>query len=154
MTERHKLTAAVHVLLTRDDDVLLLLRANTGFEDGNYGLIAGHIEPRERVIDAAIREAREEAGIELDPAAAYVCGVMHPNDAEGYVYFFVACDRWSGDVRNAEPDRCTELRWFAADALPDNVVPYVRRAIEKGPTTGPWFDSFGWPDESSSVEPT
>lgn len=143
MTERHTLIAAVHVLLMRDDDVLLLLRANTGFEDGNYGLIAGHMESREGVVDAAIREAREEAGIELDASAARVCGVMHPNDAEGYVYFFVACDRWSGDVRNAEPDRCTELRWFAVDALPDNVVAYVRRAIEKGAVEDSWFESFG-----------
>jgi hypothetical protein len=37
--------------------------------------------------------------------------------------------RCNGDVFNAEPDKCDELRWCASDALPNNTIPYVRRAI-------------------------
>jgi hypothetical protein len=31
------------------------------------------------------------------------------------------------------------------DALPENVIPYVQRALENY-QAGKWFDSFGWPE--------
>ena len=56
---------AVHLLLVKNDRVLLLRRYNTGYEDGNYSVVAGHIEGGEDLKTAMIREAREEAGIEI-----------------------------------------------------------------------------------------
>ncbi|MGD8997230.1 MAG: NUDIX hydrolase, partial [Anaerolineae bacterium] len=43
MTERFKLVSAVHLFLVRDGQVLLLRRSNTGYEDGNYSVVAGHL---------------------------------------------------------------------------------------------------------------
>ena len=43
---------AVYLLLIRDGQILLLRRYNTGYEDGNYGVIAGHVERDERVTTA------------------------------------------------------------------------------------------------------
>lgn len=60
--ERAHLIPAVHLFLMREDEVLLSLRENTGFQDGNYSVVAGHLDGGERVVEAAIREAREEAG--------------------------------------------------------------------------------------------
>src|SRR4051812_27606999 len=60
-----KMVVAVHLFLLRDDQVLLLRRQNTGYEDGNYSVIAGHVEGGEEIKAAMIREAREEAGITL-----------------------------------------------------------------------------------------
>jgi len=142
---RHAMPVAVHVLLVRDGEVLLLLRANTRYEDGNYSVIAGHVEPGERVFDTAVREAREEAGIEIDPAQLSIAGVMHRRADDERIDFFVTGRRWQGDVRNAEPEKCGELRWCALDALPANVIPYVRRALDLG-VDGPWFEAFGWDD--------
>ena len=56
---------AAYLLLVRDGQILLLRRYNTGHEDGNYGVIAGHMERDERVTTALIREGPEEAGIQL-----------------------------------------------------------------------------------------
>jgi 8-oxo-dGTP pyrophosphatase MutT (NUDIX family) len=140
---RHTLPVAVHVLLLRGSDVLLLLRANTGYEDGNYSVIAGHVEAGEQIVDTAIREAREEAGITVATNDVRVVGFMHCREVDEYIHFFVAVRRWSGEVRNAEPEKCAELRWFPLARLPDNIIPYVRRAIENGPD-GAWFDAFGW----------
>ena len=53
---------AVYLLLLREGQVLLLRRHNTGYEDGNYSVIAGHVEPGERITQALVREAAEEAG--------------------------------------------------------------------------------------------
>jgi len=57
----------VHVFLLRGEEVLLLCRSNTGYEDGKLSVVAGHVEPAETVTQAAVRETREEVGRELSP---------------------------------------------------------------------------------------
>jgi len=142
-TERFSLVSAVHLFLIQNDQVLLLRRRNTGYEDGNYSVVAGHLEGGEEVKAAAVREAREEAGIEIEAGDLEIVGVMHRLSDDERVDFFVRATVWSGQVSNMEPDRCDDLAMFDMDALPANVVPYVRQALENY-RNGIWFDSFGW----------
>ncbi len=51
--------------------------------------------------------------------------------------------KWSGEIVNAEPDKCDDLCWVSVDELPDNIIPYVKRAIENH-LNGIAFDEFGW----------
>ena len=134
---------AVHLLLIKGGRILLLRRYMTGFEDGNYSVIAGHIDGGEELRTAMIREASEEAGIEISPSSLEVVGVVHARRDREYIHFFLTASDWSGEITNMEPDKCDELSWFDLDGLPDNTVPYVRRAIENY-RSGIWFDSFGW----------
>lgn len=143
MRERFKVAAAVHLFLLRDDTVLLLRRFNTGYEDGNWSVVAGHLDGDEAVRAAAIREAREEVGITIAPADLAVVGVMHRRSDDERVDFFVAASRWAGEIVNREPDKCDALRWVSFADLPLNVIPYVRRALDNY-RHGRWFDSFGW----------
>ncbi len=140
---RFAVPVAVHLFLVREDEVLLLRRANTGYEDGKYSVIAGHLDGGETVIAAAVREAREEAGIALDPAEVRVVGVMHRRANDERIDFFVTAEVWSGEIRNNEPHKCDQLDWFPIDAVPGNTIPYVRRAIENY-RAGRWFESFGF----------
>lgn len=134
---------AVHLLLIRDGEILLLRRHHTGYEDGNYSVIAGHLEGDEEIAAAMIREAREEAGIEIPRSALQVVGVMHRKSDKEYIDFFLAGDGWSGEIANMEPQKCDELAWFRLDGLPENVIPYVRKGISNY-SRGQWFDNFGW----------
>ena len=140
---RFKFPSAVHLFLIRDGRILLLRRFNTGYEDGNYSVVAGHLDGGEKVRDAAVREAAEEVGILIVPQDVEVVGVMHRKSNDERIDWFVTIRRWTGEIRNAEPDKCDDLAWFAPDRLPPNIIPYVRRAIENY-TRGIWFDSFGW----------
>ncbi len=83
LMKRAKLPVVAHTFLLRFDSVLLLKRANTGFEDGNYGPVGGHLEGGESVKQAAIRECREEIGVEIDQADLQVVGVTHYNSPTG-----------------------------------------------------------------------
>ena len=136
---------AVHVLLLRGDEVLLLRRCNTGYEDGKLSVVAGHVEPGETVTQAALRETHEEVALTLPRDALEVIGVMHRNSTEARVDFFLACrlDNARDVPRNAEPERCAELVWSRIDALPADVIPYVRAGIESF-RRGVWFQEYGW----------
>ena len=141
--QRFKLISSVHLFLIHGQNVLLLRRFNTGYEDGNYSVVAGHLDGDEEVKAAMIREAHEEAGIELRWEDLEVVGVMHRKSNDERVEFFLVAERWTGELRNCEPDRCDELAWYDMDCLPVNVLPYVRKALENY-LAGKWFDSFGW----------
>jgi 8-oxo-dGTP diphosphatase len=143
-SERFKSPVAVHVFLLRHNEILLLKRANTGYEDGNYSVVSGHLDGGETVQQAAVRESLEEASIQIEPEDVDVAGVMHRRTvAEERIDFFVTASRWQGEIHNREPHKCSELAWHKLDGLPDNVIPYVRQAIDNY-RRGVWFDSFGW----------
>lgn len=141
--DRFKLVAAVHVFLIRGGRVLLLRRRNTGYRDGSYSIVAGHLDGGETVFAAAVREAAEEIGVRLEPDRLRVAGVMHRWEGDERVDFFVEATAWSGKVTNAEPAKCDRVCWCDLDPLPDNVVPYIRRALANH-RSGVWFDSYGW----------
>ena len=144
MSDRFKLIPEAHIFLTNNNnEILLLRRFNTGYQDGNYSVIAGHIDGNEEVKAAAIREAKEEVGIEIQPPDIEVVGVMHRKSDSERVSFFLAASRWSGDIVNAEPDKCDDLSWHSIHNLPANMVPYVRQALENY-RKGRFFESFGW----------
>ena len=140
---RFHLKSAVHLFLVHGDEILLLRRYNTGYEDGNYSVIAGHLEGGEEVKHAMAREAREETGIEIEPDDLEVVHVMPRKSHDERIDFFLKATRWRGEPANLEPHKCDELRWCGIDHLPANVIPYVRRAIENV-QRGVIFDSFGW----------
>lgn len=133
----------VYLFLRYEGRVLLSRRFQTGYEDGKYSVPAGHMEGHEEVRAALIREAREEIGIELTLEDLAVVGVVHSRSDSERVSFFVLAERWRGEVRNMEPDKCDDLAWFDPNALPPNMVPLVRRALENL-AAGRFYDSVGW----------
>ena len=116
---------------------------SAGYEDGNYSVPARHMEGNEEVRAAPIREAREEIGIELKLDDLAVVGVVHSRSDSERVSFFVLVEHWRGEVRNMEPHKCDDLAWFEPNALPPNIVPLVRRALENL-LAGRFYDSMGW----------
>ena len=57
--------------------ILLLKRANTGYQDGNYSFIAGHVENGESFSQCIVREAFEESGIIIDACDLEVVHTMY-----------------------------------------------------------------------------
>lgn len=143
MTPRATFPTTVHLFFFRDGQVLLIRRFNTGFADGQYSVPAGHLDGGETVIAAAAREAQEEIGVELDAECIHFSHVMHRRDGDERVDFFVNVSHWKGEPINAEPEKCDELRWVSVNELPENTIPYIRRALHNH-HNGIRFDEFGW----------
>lgn len=140
---RRAFPSAVHLLLIKEDRLLLLRRKNTGYMDGYLSVVAGHLEGNETVHAAAKREALEEAGIQLDEQDLAIVGVMHRREDDERIDWFLTVSRWSGQICNAEPDKCEELVWHPLAELPPDIIPYVRRGIDNY-MNGKAFDSFGF----------
>ncbi|CAN5269810.1 hypothetical protein BH20ACT3_BH20ACT3_07260 [soil metagenome] len=144
MPQRFTVVPAVHLVLIEHGKVLLAKRANTGYEDGRWSVPAGHLDGGESVREAAVREAGEEIGIALDVEDVRFGHAMHRrSDGEERIDFFVVGDRWKGDVRIAEPDKCSDLTWADPIDLPSDTIPYVRSGIGRT-LAGEPYSEFGW----------
>jgi mutator protein MutT len=131
----------VHLFFFHNNQILLLRRFNTGFRDGEYSVPAGHLDGGETVLQAAIREAQEEIGVVLAESDLSFSTVMHRIEEDERVDFFVRVHQWDGEPFNAEPEKCDDVQWVEIDALPGNVVPYVRRALANH-LAGIHFDEY------------
>ncbi|MFH1631687.1 MAG: NUDIX domain-containing protein [bacterium] len=142
--ERFKAIAAVYVLLIQGDEILLMRRCNTGYCDGQFGLPSGHVDGGECLTDALAREAKEEIGIDIDPARLELKHTRHRNSEDWErLDFFFTLDSWDGQVQNAEPHKCSELRWAPIHDLPTDTIPYIREVCNHICENVPYSDE-GW----------
>jgi len=121
---------AVYLLLVKDEQILLSRRYQTGWEDGMYTLVAGHVDRGETILSAMIREGEEEVGIVLDKDDLAVVHVMNRKSNRPYVDFFIKANFWEGEPTIIEPDKCDSMRWFPISNLPTNTLPHVAQALE------------------------
>jgi len=142
--ERFKIIPSVYLMLIKDDKILLSRRFNTGFHDGEYSFPSGHLEGNENFKQALVREIKEEIGIELDPARAKLIHIMNRREPNGErVDFFFTIEKWKGEPKIMEPEKCDDLNWFPLDNLPDNVIPYIKQAIDSS-LKNKFYSEFGW----------
>lgn len=129
MEKRADFHITVGLLLIKDNKVLLMKRQNTGYMDGMYALVAGHVEAGESFKEALIREAKEEVGITLkEENIEYVCAIRRGTNSE-YINMYLKASEYEGFEENLEIDKCEEIRWIDIDNLPENMIENDRRAI-------------------------
>jgi len=117
-------------LFRKGDEILLSLRKNTGYHDGDYSLPAGHIEEGEYALEAAIREAKEEAGVDIAPQDLKMAHMMYRICADHVrADYFFEVTKWEGEIHNPEPDKCDALDWLKLSELPANTTPYIKAAL-------------------------
>ena len=146
MKTRYSIICASYLILIRSGKILMLRRFNTGYEDGKYSLPAGHVEGGESVAQTVIRETHEEVGIEIRKEDIKLLHVMHRKGTDHNderLDFFFSCEKWSGEVKNCEPEKCDDLKWFPMEELPENAILYIKQAIESG-AAGITYGDLNW----------
>jgi len=119
-------------ILEKNAKLLFLLRQNTKYFSGYYGLMGGKIEDDESPSAALIREAYEELDIRITQEnIEFVHCLSFKNETDEKVLALVFnIVEWRGELINKEPDKCAELAWFSYDDLPENIIPRHRLIIE------------------------
>ena len=117
---------AVALVIGRAGHLLLGVRAAHTRNPGTWSFPAGFVERGEKVEDAAIREAREESGVDvrLGPLLGLFSETGEP----------VVLAAYAAEPRDpaAEPvagDDLLEVRWFPLDALPPFAFPHDARIV-------------------------
>ena len=132
--DRFRLIPSVYLLLRSKGKILLLRRANTGYQDGTYSLIAGHLDGDELGTEGMIREAKEEAGITVlakDLRLVHTAHRLSRNQVgQERVDLFFEATKWEGKIVNNEPEKWDDLSWFDVDNLPHQMLPFIRLVIE------------------------
>lgn len=141
--EKFKINIAAYLVLKKDGQILLLRRFQTGYQDGNYNLVAGHLDGGETAKQCIIREAEEEIGIILNLEDLKVVYVTHRISNQEYIDIYLSTNNWIGDIVNMEPQYCDDIRWFSVNNLPDNFSPDVKFALENI-DKGIFYNEYGW----------
>ena len=133
MTEVRVAFVDVYVVrVAAGPEVLALRRAPGGRSPGSWETVHGHIEPGENPVEAALREVREETG--LDPARLYNLSRVeafyrHRTDEIALIPVFAGVVDAGAVARpSAEHDR---VEWLAPAAAAKRFAwPRERRALE------------------------
>ncbi len=135
---------ACFLLLRKDNKVAFVLRSNTNWMNGYYGLPSGKVENGESFTAGAIREGLEEVGVTVTHSSLTHIHTMHRNSGDmTWVDVYFEASKWEGEVTNAEPHMHSEVVWLDLKDLPENVIPPVRAALESIAAGEP-YSEHGW----------
>lgn len=106
MTYCTKKISAVFVF--EKNEKFLFLKRTDAFR-GWYLLPGGHVDEGEQIVEAGVRELKEELGL-----------IVHPSDLEfvmvkpdrKYINFFFRVRRWNGEPKNMEPQKHANMAWL------------------------------------------
>ena len=102
----------------RDDQVLLVKRADNGW----WTPVTGIVDPGEEPADAAVREVTEETGVSAEPVRlAWVHAtppITHVNGDRAQYLDHTFLMRWVAGQPYPADDESTAASWFALDAMP------------------------------------
>ncbi len=122
----------VGVMVVKDRKVLMLKR------QGSHGAATwcfpgGHLEFNESWKDCAIRETKEEAGIDIGNISFLTAtnDIFH-DEAKHYITIFMKADLLSGEPNIMEPEKCTEIGWFSWDCLPRPLFIPMQNLVDSG----------------------
>ncbi len=125
---------SVGVVTFKDEKVLLIQRANEPSK-GRWSLPGGVVELGEPIRRAAIREVREECGIEIAPSAVLeVVDAIVPDDRERIRFHYVLIDLLaeykSGDL--SPQSDISDARWSGEEELDElDILPATLSVIRK-----------------------
>ena len=135
---------AVFVILRKGNKAAFLMRQNTGWMDGYYDVVAGKVEAGETYRQAAVREVKEEAGVDIRPEdLTYLLTAHRKSNDMTWVDTVFEIRQWQGEPHNAEPDKHSSLDWLDLDNLPDNIAPPGRFRLEQA-AAGNRYAEYGW----------
>lgn len=123
---------ALLLLLNMNNEVLLLKRCNTIFGNKQYSMPGGKVEANETAKQAIIREAFEELNIKIKPENLEFVHLLFRKDSDNII-FDAGCFKaikWDGHLKNQELEKCSKIKWFNLNNLPENILPAHKQIIE------------------------
>lgn len=141
-TAKGQIKVGAGVIIIKDGKTLLAQRKSHKALGGRqWGSAGGHVELGETPAQAAVREAREELGIEVGNLRFLICLDEQWNGDNHYVDFIFLADIISGDPKPMELEAVEAVGWFPLDDLPTPLFAPVQMAL-KAIKSGKHYEEF------------
>ena len=135
-TKKHARVGVGVIVINKDNCVLLgkrnkaAKRTHSKLNDNwDWSLPGGGLEYGEEIEDCAIREVKEETGLDIKNVKIFSV----TNDVDKLAHWITIgtySKEFSGKPSLTEPDKFTEWRWFPLDNLPSNIFFPSARSLE------------------------
>lgn len=138
MEERPKV--GIGVMIFNGDGHILLAKRKGSHGAGEYAFPGGHLEFGESFADCAIRETREESGVEIDDINFMYLANILKYGGNHYVHIGLKAKWVKGDPQILEPEKSEGWGWYPVDDPPQPIFEMCRLAIESHNTGQDYFD--------------
>jgi 8-oxo-dGTP diphosphatase len=120
----------VGVLLVDEAGRVLLTLRERPPEAGCWSIVGGQVDYLETLEQCAVRETREEVGVEIR-LVRLLCVTDHhlPHEGQHWVSPAYLGQVLAGEARNCEPEKTRAVGWFLLHELPSNLTITARNAI-------------------------
>ncbi len=134
-TDRYKLIPRTLVFIFHKNEILLIQhKTKNKFGFGKWNGVGGHIEKGEDPIKAALREVKEETGINLDNLKLRFIALIEDNDNLGICLFIFSAESSEKTVKESNEGK---LNWFSIKDLEPEIVvddlPYLIELLDTEP---------------------
>lgn len=109
---------------------ILLCRRLKAPEAGFWNIVGGKVNHMEAATVAAKREAEEESGLVIGKID-FLCATEQIIEADGqhWVSLLYKTEDSSGEPWLTEPDKLSEIGWFALEDLPEPLSVFAKAAL-------------------------
>ena len=120
--DKNLLHNEVGIFIINDKREVLLQKrsANKRFSPNKWGLCAGHVDAYETLEDAALREIKEEVGLNVTPKELIPYGEREItiSDSNSHItyFYYVKCNK-KEDEFIIQEEELSEVKWFNIDEI-------------------------------------
>lgn len=125
----------VGVLIFDSEGRLLLGRraldaVDTGglYEPGTWNCPGGKQEYEETILEAAIREVKEETNLVIESVLPFGAS-DDQEEGKHFVNVHLIAKKYSGELKVMEPNKIDKWEWFSMDNLPEDLYSSSRETI-------------------------
>ncbi len=111
----------VGVMILKEGKVLMTKRKGS-HGDGEYSFPGGHLEYMESFEECAIRETKEECGLDIKNIRFSFLTNVKKYAPKHYVHIGLVADWDKGDPQTLEPEKAAEWKWYDLDHLPNGPI--------------------------------
>lgn len=122
----------VGVYIFNDKNQLLLGLRKSNHAKGTWCPPGGHMEYGETNEQTAIREVKEETGLDISPDNITLKGTTNDffkESGKHYITLHLVCKKFSGTPQIMEPEKCAKWQWFDLNDLPENLMLPVKNFL-------------------------
>lgn len=118
--DERRVNVGIALLVTNFSGMVLMGQRQGSHGEGTWSLIGGWMRHGESFLDAARREAKEEADLNIQTAMVVgAISTVFPDEDVHSVTVLLVAEEWEGVPKRMEPDKLIrDWGWFSPDNLP------------------------------------